>query len=89
MEIGEPLRSEKMEVDENQQLSKRKISMEMPEKNENVQPIKSLNEFEIIEAIFQVKIQSDKDPKLDNSIFTVHVDPIFLNCKFFRQNLKL
>lgn len=88
MEISESLRSDKMEVDETTQIYKRKTSTEIPnEKIEITQSqeiTKNLNGLEIIEAIFQVKIQSENIAKSDNSIFTIRVDPTLLNCMLFQ-----
>ncbi|RNA21487.1 hypothetical protein BpHYR1_029190, partial [Brachionus plicatilis] len=89
MDIGDSLRSDKMEIDETPQISKRKTSTEIPtsEKSENTQSIKILNELEIIEAIFQVKIQPEKLTKSENSIFTIQIDPIFLNYQVYYKDL--
>lgn len=85
MEISESLRSDNMEIEESSQISKRKTSTEIPsDKIELSELSKIFNEMEIIETIFQVKLRFENTTISDNSIFTIQVDPTFLNCMLFQ-----
>ncbi|CAF0981335.1 unnamed protein product [Brachionus calyciflorus] len=89
MDTSESTKPESMEIEETEKNSKRKsITQESgPRKIENIQPLNQLNELNLIENIFQVKIQSDKEPNQDNSIFTIILDQTFLNYQVFYREI--